>query len=235
MPRPPAGDGAGSPPALATALRSRTRPGGGLEPAPGSPRKHAPPTPPEPERLSIARHVVAPLWQRKPLSDDVLKAMAYGAAYFAFNCLKTTYQTFSIQLFLHAFKLPLPWFYAGQAALGAWNAVDDSIMAVVAHLLHRGETPALRHVCAYFYGGPICAAAYMLMLVPWSSTNDAIKGVHNIVSICVWDCAASYMSVSHQALGTDISPSLHVRTLCKRFEIVALVCTSVVVLFAGHI
>lgn len=43
------------------------------------------------------------------------------------------------------------------------------------------------------------------------------------------------MNVSHQALGTDISPSLRVRTLCKRFEIVALVCTSMLVLVAGYI
>ncbi|XRB09003.1 MFS/sugar transport protein [Pycnococcus provasolii] len=186
--------------------------------------------------VSLYRDVIKPLFTKNQTWDDeVRKAVAYGSAYFAFNCLKTTYQTYSVQLFLDAFKLSRPWFYTGQSALGAWNSVDDTLMALLAHYLHKGSTPALRHACAYTYGGPICAFSYMLMLVPWSTTNDTIKGIHNVVSICVWDCAASYMSVSHQALGTDISQSLHTRTLCKRFEIIALMCTSVVVLCAGHI
>lgn len=61
----------------------------------------------------------------------------YGVAYFCSITLKTLYQTFTVQLFLHVYKLPLRWFYIGQGILGAWNAVDDSLMAWVASKLHR--------------------------------------------------------------------------------------------------
>lgn len=64
-------------------------------------------------------------------------ACCYGAVYFATVSMKTLYSTFLVSVALQGYQLPLEWFYFGQAVLGAWNAVDDSIAAVFASWLHR--------------------------------------------------------------------------------------------------
>lgn len=64
-------------------------------------------------------------------------AGCYGLAYFSFVVLKLLYSTFSVTVFLQGFHLRLEWFYFGQAVLGAWNAVDDSLCAVLASYVHR--------------------------------------------------------------------------------------------------
>lgn len=169
-----------------------------------------------------------------PAARGLANSRWYGVAYFSFNSLKTLHHTFGVQLFLHAHRLPLEWFYVGQAVLAAWNAVDDSLMAYLAHRAHRGPTAALRHVCAYELGAPLIAVAFLFPLVPWGS-HPTVAGLHHCFAVCAWDAAISYLNVSHQALGTDISGDLAVRAACKRYEIVALVATSGVVYLASQV
>ena len=180
-------------------------------------------------------------------------------AYVLLRSLKSLHQTYSAQLFLHAYGLPLNWFYIGQSTLGLWNAVDDSLMAGVAHKLHRGETAALRHIDAYKYGSIMLLATFMMPLVNFPNWSSTARGLHYVLAICAWsvisisecswhfidckcfmlartdpflryrDAAISYLAVSHAALGTDISNRLSTRALCKRVEIVGQITVSIAI------
>mmetsp|Transcript_4296 Transcript_4296/g.15453 ORF Transcript_4296/g.15453 Transcript_4296/m.15453 type:complete len:561 (+) Transcript_4296:153-1835(+) len=158
-----------------------------------------------------------------------LQAIWFGAAYFCYGSLKSLHQTYSVQLFLHAYSLPLNWFYIGQSTLGLWNAVDDSLMAWVAHLLHRGPTPALRHIDAYKYGSIMLLCTFVMPLVNFPDWSSTARGIHYVLSICAWDAAISYLAVSHSALGTDISNRLSTRALCKRVEIIGQITVSIAI------
>lgn len=116
-----------------------------------------------------------------------------------------------------------------------WNAINDPLFGWIQDQaeLNAGNGASSR-VAAIRWGGPLFALSFLLPWFAWTNdtNNEAVIGMHFIVSLCVFDGMFTYVALAQCALFADVETDQAGRSMVLATTQIASLLGSLAVVFS---